>query len=188
MHPFRRQSKPRRDIDASRNPVSLDAVNPAQRTAVIAAASVVGIGIYLAWDWQPVRQVEKANVRFLRALENRNWEKVRDLMATDYRDQWGLDRGAVIQNGSEALAQFFFLTLTPSEPTVALSDSSATLSCRIKVQGSGSGLAQMIMDHVNSLEGDFMFEWRRESWKPWDWRLYCILQPNLSIPSEFAFP
>jgi hypothetical protein len=39
-------------------------------------------------------------------------------------------------------------------------------------------------DEVNALREPFTMTWRKKSWKPWDWELIRVEQPELRIPIE----
>jgi hypothetical protein len=54
---------------------------------------------------------------------------------------------------------------------------------KIVVKGLGGGLAIYARDEVNSLAQPFTMTWRKHGWKPWDWQLQRIEQPELRIPA-----
>ncbi|HEY1583637.1 MAG TPA: hypothetical protein VGF73_11125 [Chthoniobacterales bacterium] len=41
-----------------------------------------------------------------------------------------------------------------------------------------------IIEWVNSLTTPFELRWRRESWKPWDWKLVEVRNPGLELPAR----
>src|SRR5207247_9114680 len=55
------------------------------------------IGLYCVWLWQPQRQIDRHAKNLLHDIEQRNWSRVADLIATDYADQWGNDRALVLE-------------------------------------------------------------------------------------------
>ncbi len=51
----------------------------------------------------------------------------------------------------------------------------------MQIAGSGSEFAPEIVERVNSLTEPFVLHWRRESWRPWDWKLVRVSNPGLEI-------
>jgi len=152
---------------------------------IVAGAVALAVIIYLWWDWQPQRQAEKAFQRFLTTVEKRDWVRVAELMAPDYQDGWGFDRSQVVSHGSEALSQFFWITLTPIDPRVEVDGRQAGVSSRIEFDGRGTGLADYALTRAKALGSDFQFAFRRDSWKPWDWSLTGVHQPELKLDSNY---
>lgn len=130
----------------------------------------------------------RAMTRFMKAVEKRDWERVRDTMTDDYQDEWTEDRSTTIQWTSEALSGFFFLHIEMLEPGIVVNDDSAKIETRLKLQGNGTGVAQIVMGRVNALDEKFLFSWRKESWKPWDWRLYSATQSEISTEARSLLP
>jgi hypothetical protein len=51
--------------------------------------------------------------------------------------------------------------------------------------GEAGELTAAIQERVNSLGTPFELEWRRNSAKPWDWKLVRVGNPSLEIPADF---
>lgn len=149
-----------------------------QRGAVGILAVLVVWGLYA---FSPDRQVKKAFARFLDAASSRNWKKVEGMMTPEYRDQWGCDRETAVHLGSEAFQHYIFLQIVPSDVKVVRQGSQATLSARLKFTGRGSPVGELITQQVNGLQEEFRFAWKRQSWKPWDWKLQSISEPEINF-------
>jgi hypothetical protein len=145
------------------------------------------IGAWVASEFQPRRQIEKATERLLSAIENRDWEQVRDTLAPDYADAWQLDRSSIIELASQGFSQFFYLEITPANWRIDLTgDDSprATVTVNLTFQGNGTSLAQIALNRLQELDAPFVFDWRKESWQPWSWRLYSAGQPELRLSRD----
>jgi hypothetical protein len=134
------------------------------------------------WHFQPKRQALLTWERLLRTVEKRDWVAVSGMMAEDYRDAWGQTRTEAVTRGSEGLAQFFWITINPEKSTWEFGPGRASVSARLQMDGHGTPLAQMAVDRFNQLKKDFQFAFRKESWKPWDWKLVSISQPEIPGP------
>jgi hypothetical protein len=63
-----------------------------KRLALFSGAALVALALWLAWFCQPERQVRRHTAVLLKAVERRNWEKVKNLMADGYGDRWQYDK------------------------------------------------------------------------------------------------
>ena len=73
-----------------------------------------------------------------------------------------------------------FVTIENRIDSCEMAGDQATARAVIKISGSGGGVAQLVMERVNTLSGPFTFAWRKASWKPWDWQLTRVDHPQLS--------
>ena len=145
-------------------------------TAGLVLAVVAG---WLAFELSPTRRLESAFVRLLDAAEARNWERVGALVAEDYRDDWGLSKPEAISLGLEALQHFLVLEIVAEDLRIERVGRSGAVFVRLKFLGRGSAIGEAIIRRVNGLESEFRFAWRRESWKPWDWKLFSVSQKEI---------
>ena len=152
---------------------------------VTAAALMLSSAIYCLVLWQPERQVRLHQRNFLKAAEKRNWERLGEFVAADYSDRWGHDKEIVVQQAREALRQFLFLTLAQEERTPHVDGGTGISAGRLAVDGSGGPLAELVKQRVNSLAEPFTFHWQQQSWKPWDWQLIRVEQPELEVDGAF---
>lgn len=143
---------------------------------IIAGALVWGMAAL-----SPDRQVKRVFSEFLGAASGRNWKKVGVLMAPGYRDQWGSDRERALMLGTEAFRNYLVLQIEASEVKVARQGAWATVSAHLKITGRGNAVGEMITQQVNELKGEFQFAWKRQSWKPWDWQLESISEPEIEF-------
>lgn len=144
----------------------------------------LALAFYLLWLWQPGRQLLLHQRQFLRAAEKRNWDKVAAFIDDGYHDRWELDKAAALRLSSEVLRQFFVLTILSEDMTGSVDSRSGTVFVRLRLDGEGTAIAHEAVRRVNELNRPFRFEWRHASWKPWDWRLTRVDQPELSISPD----
>jgi hypothetical protein len=158
-----------------------------KKTSAIAGIALVACALWCLWLWQPERQVLKHNASLIRAFEKRDWNKVERLVDEKFSDRWGHDRERVIRESREILRQFFAIEIAQEDQGVVVPGETGRVEARIRIKGSGSPIAQLAMQTVNSVQTPFRFEWRRKSWKPWDWQLVSVDNPQLDLPSGGGF-
>ena len=149
--------------------------------------AAVALVVFLALLWQPARQVRLHQEHFLKAVAKRNWEKVGHFIGAEYHDRWGHDKENVLAQSAQVFGQFLFCNIQSEERSLVLENGSATVSAKLVMGGTGGPLADYAMQRVNALTVPFVFKWVRKSWKPWDWELTEVNQPELTIPAMGDF-
>jgi len=142
---------------------------------------IVAGGGWLAWDLRPSHQLEKQFRHLLDAAEQRNWVKAKEYVADDYHDSWSMDRETMLRAAQTVCGQFIALGLTPEEMKISLNGPEGIITCRLRLTGQGTALAQEAMQQANALQSDFQFAWSRKSWKPWDWKLHSVRQNEIQF-------
>lgn len=139
------------------------------------------------WLWQPARQMELHQARLLDAAENKSWARFGDFIAPGYSDRWGHDKAFITRESREWLRQFFTLTILREGVSVEIPGGTrGVVRARLRLERNGTPLAQMAQDEVNAVTEPWIFEWTRQSWKPWDWQLTRADNPRLDIPASAA--
>ncbi len=139
------------------------------------------LAIWLALLWQPARQVRLHQRHLLRAVEKRNWTNVGKFIGAEYRDRWEHDKENVIARSAQVFGQFLFCNIEAQEHSLHLADGAGTIGVRLTLSGTGSPIADFAKQRVNALTEPFIFKWTHRSWKPWDWELIAVDQPQLEI-------
>lgn len=153
------------------------------RTSFYAASVLaIALGLWLAQLWPAENQVRLHSEHLLRQLEKKNWSAVGDFIAPEYRDDWRDDRALVLSRLQVTLRFFSSLTITATSQKVRLDPPGGTWSARIQLAGRGGEFAPEILSRVNSLTTPFELHWRQQSWKPWDWQLVAVSNPQLELP------
>jgi hypothetical protein len=136
---------------------------------------LVAWGLWLAWLWQPERQVELHTANLLERASARDWTAVAEMMAPDYRDAWNADRAAAIEEARQLFSHFFALQIAALEPLqVAETKGAWQAAGAVGVFGSGTAVAHAVMDKVREAKGPFTFRWRKSGAWPWQWALVGI--------------
>ncbi|MDB6172609.1 MAG: hypothetical protein JWL59_1920 [Chthoniobacteraceae bacterium] len=149
---------------------------------LIGAVLGVALVVYLVLLWQPERQVRLHQIHFLQAVEKRDWPRFSNFIANNYSDRWQHDKNYLLAESRNVFQHFFILSISSEEIGIAGSNSAFTVRERLRMEGSGSPVAQFILQRVNGLADPFLFQWQKQSWKPWAWKLTQIDQPALELP------
>ncbi len=140
-------------------------------------------GIFLLWLWQPERQIRKHVENLFQAIERKNWDRLDNLIAADYQDQWGHDRTRVLKRTREMFRYLRETRIISSSVTVQIDKGTARWTGKIDIDAGPGELASVLNERVNSLATLFELEWRHASGKPWDWKLVRVSNPGLEIPA-----
>jgi hypothetical protein len=140
--------------------------------------------LWLVWLfllWRPARQVELHTLNLLERASSRDWPAVEAMMAPDYRDAWGHDRTVAIDEARQLFSHFFALQIVALAP-LRITDESETLtaSAPVGVFGSGTAVAQAVIEEVRDARGDAVFVWRRDGGWPWQWALAEVRHEDLA--------
>jgi len=155
-----------------------------RRSFVAGLLVAIALGLWLAHLWSAENQVRLHSEHLLARIEKRNWSAAADMIAPDYRDDWGDDRALLVERLRLTLRFFTRLTITSDDPRVDVGSASGTWSARVRLAGTGSEVAPGIIARVNSLTTPFELHWRKESWHPWDWKLVQVRNPALEVPVD----
>ncbi|HEV3147315.1 MAG TPA: hypothetical protein VGZ24_01580 [Chthoniobacterales bacterium] len=140
------------------------------------------IGLFLIWLWRPERQVHRHTENFLRTIEKRNWTDVADFIGNDYQDQWGDDRARVLERMRDVLRYFRRIRIDATNAAVRVDNQRGYWNAKITIDGDQGEVTALVKERLNSLARPFELEWRRQSAKPWDWKLVRVSNASLEIP------
>ena len=153
-----------------------------KNTLLLAGAFLLLAALWLRWWLQPERQIPRAQARLLSNIEKRDFRAMAAMLAHDYRDRWQQDKATVIGRSSEVFGQFVMLTVEREPRGLRMDSGRWLLAEKLKLKGLGGPLAMAARDAVSVLREPFVTEWRQRSWKPWDWELQSVTQPELELP------
>ncbi|MDP9003392.1 MAG: hypothetical protein M3N12_01225 [Verrucomicrobiota bacterium] len=143
--------------------------------------AAVILGLYLVALWRPERQVRLHTAHLLSQIEKRNWQAAAEFIGNDYQDGWGLDRAILLERLREVFRLLPSTRIEANDPQVRTETVKGLCTARITITGGAGEFASVIQARVNSLTAPFEFEWRRQSSKPWDWKLVSVRNPALEV-------
>ena len=154
-----------------------------QKSHVVAAVVVVVLfALTVGVPWlSPARGVDRAWHGLLDDIEGNDIEDVAAVIDAEYADAWALNREEVVKVVEAMRRQFLTCSIMRDagrERTMSEDNRRATIRAVVRVDGTGSPIAQMIVQASQQGEVRTTFEWVRRSWKPWDWTLVRIDNPK----------
>jgi hypothetical protein len=149
---------------------------------------MLSVGAFLAFRWQPDRQLVRRWDGFLDAFSTRRWNAVDAYLSPEYLDSWGHTRQDLQARATHALREFTHLEVRVESVSIHRTGLSATIEAVVRVRGSGSYAAENTRRAVNGVFSTTEFNWKRHSWRPWDWRLVWAGNPEIDLPQAYNRP
>lgn len=139
---------------------------------VVLFALTINASIYFLRS--PQTQVLAAQMDFIKAIEERDWDEVKDFLAENYTDAYSHTRESAIEDGKKYLSGFYTLTLMREQTTVRAVKGQGMVSMKIRLSGNGIGYSQLVLGHVNQLTEPWTFHWSNSGRWPWNWQVNMI--------------
>ncbi len=163
-------------------------VPPLLRVVIVAALLVGLVMAALRWS-RPESRIPARQKALMSAVSSRNWSKVERLMSENYRDHWHHDRAHARDTLSTVAGGFLTLEVTLQAPVLDIDATGGPeIRGRLRLQGSGGGLAPMVQREVNRLEEPFVFVWEKTGSLPWHWSLLRVEQEELQRRASLNLP
>ncbi|MBC8008503.1 MAG: hypothetical protein H7067_00220 [Burkholderiales bacterium] len=156
---------------------------PSRRTVLIAGVLLLIVALLVGVPWlSPARGVQRSWDGVVAAIEDNDMEELGRYLGTDYKDGFDLDREGAIRLAKQLRQQFLVCTIRreSAELTMDTSGKSAVTRAVIRLGGHGTPVAQNAVAASAMSHTPTAFRWRRTSWKPWDWRLVSVDNPDAS--------
>lgn len=154
------------------------------RASWLLTVLVALLAAWLTWLvllWRPSHQVERHTLNLLERASGRDWTAVEAMMAPDYRDAWGHDRAVVIDEARRLFSHFFALQIVAlTSPRISGDRDAYRATAPIGVFGSGTAVAQAVIEEVREAGGEAEFVWRKAGIWPWQWALAEVRHTELA--------
>ena len=151
------------------------------------ALLAVAVGVYLFQLWQAERQVSLHSLHLVTAIEERDVEAIGEFLAPEYRDQWDHDRASLLSRLGTVLRYTRDLDVQANVAWVEVNGDEGSWHAKITIEGAETEVNTMIKQHMNAVAEPFQLQWRRQSWKPWDWQLVRVTNSEFKLPAGTPF-
>lgn len=122
----------------------------------------------------PEEQLQRAQTKLIRAVEHRDWKTIRALMTDEYMDDFGFDRDTALKTAQDLLSGYFSLTLKTETTYLRGTNQIGMAKLKIKIEGTGTPVTQMVTDRVNATKEPWVFHWLKKGRWPWNWKLVQV--------------
>jgi hypothetical protein len=154
---------------------------PTRRSILIGLGIVLALAAFLGLPWlSPERGVQRTWSAVLTAIEDNDRPALAALLGPDYRDGFDLDREAALELAATVRGQFLVCTVRRERPelVMATDNRAATARAVLRLGGNGTPVATAAIQASAASQTPTTFRFRRNSWKPWDWRLVSVENPD----------
>lgn len=135
----------------------------------------------LIFRWRTNSQLELHQTALIAGIEDNRWGPCKKRISEDYKDRWGWRRDDLKLVFQDIRSQFLVLGLHLKDAKWDVAGSKATLTTRIRVEGTPFGIGSSIQTMINRETAPMVFMWEKESWQPWSWKLVSMNHPEIDV-------
>lgn len=156
------------------------------RIAVVVAVLILG---WLAWPYlqSPEKQAKARHLELFKFASKRDWKTAGSFLSSHYEDQWGNRPAEALDLARDLMSGFIILEIKWEDTDLSANDTIVKVRGRARMEGNGMGVSQMVMTKVNQMQEPWVFTWKKEGWKPSDWKLMSVTNKELEgvgLPSD----
>lgn len=153
--------------------------------ALVFVVIVLTAAAWAFYSFPAERQIKAKMSKLLAAASARDWKRVGRYVSPSYGDAWGQDRAQALESASSFGRHFLALQIDGAEGVVEVAAQDAVWRGHLEFSGRGTAIGEALFLRAGALEEKFVFAWKRESWKPWDWLLVSVAQPEIFFDSQW---
>lgn len=146
---------------------------------LIALLACIGGAVRHLWFQSPREQMERAQARFLRAVEKRDWDTISSLLKDNYMDEFGYDKETGLEVAKQLLSGFLTLEIEARQTHIVPAPDLGFIQMTLKLEGNGNAVAQMAAQRVNETKAPWTFHWKKTGKWPWEWQIVQIHNTDL---------
>ena len=146
---------------------------------VVACLVLLWLGYHIVFKWNAEAMVTTRHAELISHFSDKKFKKCAPYFSDTYLDQWSFNKDDIMLSIRDIGGQFLILHITMEDFTVSTGDQAATSSAVLRLRGSGSAGAQIVVGEANRVKTPFVFHWRKESWRPSSWRIHRIENEGL---------
>lgn len=147
----------------------------------IVIGTVLVMAYLLLFRWKTGNQLQLHQTALIAGIEDNRWGPCEKRISENYQDRWGWKRDDLRLVFQDLRSQFLVLGLHLEGATWDIAASKATLTTRLRVEGSPLGFGSQIQTMINRESTPMVFTWEKESWQPWSWKLVSMNHPEIDV-------
>lgn len=156
-------------------------LKPRSQALIISGVVILVVLYHSIFEWPSSIQVPLKQEAFLIAIEegdNSAWDT---LLSETYEDQWGFSKSNALVALQDVRSQLIGLDVVWTSEDTMINDGAGTLSGDMHFEATGFFGTDALTSLLNGLDEPWIFEWQKESWIPWSWKLVRIENDSLNI-------
>ena len=118
---------------------------------------------------------------FLIAIEEGDNSAWNSLLSESYLDQWEFSKSNAMVALQDVRSQLIGLHIKWESESTMIDEGRGSLQGKMQFEATGFFATDFITSRVNSLDAPWVFQWRKESWLPWSWKLVRIENEDLNL-------
>jgi hypothetical protein len=147
----------------------------------IVVGAVLLMAYLLVFRWNTNSQLELHQTALIAGIEDNRWGPCEKRISANYEDRWGWKRDDLRLVFQDIRSQFLVLGLHLEDAKWDVAGKKATLTARIRVEGTPFGIGSSIQSMINRESAPMVFKWEKESWQPWSWKLVSMNHPEIEV-------
>ncbi len=151
------------------------------KTNWIVIGGVLVMTYLLISRWNTQSQLELHQTALIAGIEDNRWGPCKKRISQNYEDRWGWKRDDLKLVFQDIRSQFLVLGLHLEDTRWNVTNNKATLTARIRVGGTPFGIGSSIQSMINRESSPMIFNWEKESWQPWSWKLVSMNHPEIDM-------
>ncbi|MGK0188143.1 MAG: hypothetical protein ACI9R3_003935 [Verrucomicrobiales bacterium] len=156
-------------------------LKPRSQALIISSITALVVLYHMVFEWPSSIQLPLKQEAFLIAIEegdNSAWDT---LLSESYEDQWGFSKSDALVALQDVRSQLIGLDVVWTSEDTVIGDEDGKLTGDMHFEASGFFATDLITSRLNGVDKPWVFEWRKESWIPWSWKLVRIENESLNI-------
>ncbi|MEZ5326459.1 MAG: hypothetical protein R3F19_15520 [Verrucomicrobiales bacterium] len=156
-------------------------LKPRSQVIIVTGITALIVLYHSLFEWPSDTQVRQKQEAFLLAIEEGDNSAWNSLISESYEDQWGFSKSNALVALQDVRSQFIGLNITWKPESQIVDSGEGKLAGTMKFEATGFFATDMITSRLNKITAPWVFEWQKESWLPWSWRLTRIENPELDL-------
>ena len=156
-------------------------LKPRNQILLILGLVLVWLAYSFVFVWPAHIQLPTKQDAFLSSIEDGDDHVWEDLISEAYQDQWEFSKSNVLVSLSDVRTNLMALHISWEPEAPEILEDEARLTGDLNFEATALFGADFVTSRLNNLKTPWVFTWKKESWKPWSWKLVRIENPSLSL-------
>jgi hypothetical protein len=158
-------------------------LRPRSQVIIVSGITALIVFYHMLFEWPAETQVRLKHEAFLVSIEEGDNSAWNTLLYESYEDQWGFSKSNAMVAMQDVRSQFIGLNIIWQPESEVVDSGDGKLAGEMKFEATGFFATDLITSKLNGIDAPWVFEWKKESWLPWSWKLVRIENSGLDLGS-----